>query len=124
MAESWCQGNLVPGVTALLSRGGATRSTLLLLNDVPNCDLRDSDRRCSASGPTNVTADTLQWFTWLDELGLAGTWGIWDFIDGGCSPNVGCDPNAYGDVMLSLSRPGAEFTTKGVLHREQALKDL
>jgi hypothetical protein len=108
MAESWTMGTLLKGVGALLVAGGATRDSLLLLNDVPNCDLHPA----TACSTGSVEGDTETWYGWLDELGLSDTWGVWDFVDGG-----GNDPNAYGDV----TNDGSALTTKGKLHRERAL---
>ena len=55
MAESWTMGTLAKGVGSLLAAGGATRDTLLLLNDVPNCDL-DPTRPCSTGSVGSDTA--------------------------------------------------------------------
>lgn len=42
IAESWAQGSLVGAVNLLLDGGVVSRSTLLLLDDTPNCDLYPS----------------------------------------------------------------------------------
>lgn len=109
MAESWCMGTLLPDARSLLAAGGATKDTLLLLNDVPDCDL-DPVKKCSTG---SLASDTSTWFGWLDELGLTDTWGVWQLVDGG----VG-DPNDYGDG----TNDGTALTAKGQLHRARALK--
>ena len=115
LAESWCQGSLLPGVQSLLATGAVTTSTLLLLNDVPNCDDPTQPQRCSTG---SLTTDDSQWFDWLEQAGLQNTWGIWDLIDGGCDGQGHCDMNSYGD----LTNDGHNLTNKGQLHRTQALK--
>ncbi len=111
MAESWTMGTLLKGVSSLLASGGVTQDTLLLLNDVPNCDLVPT-KKCSTG---SVERDTATWFSWLDQLELSDTWGVWDFVDGGQG-----DPNQYGDA----TNDGSALTTKGKLHRERALSIL
>ena len=106
MAESWTQGTLVNGVESLIS-SGFDRRRLLLLNDVPNCDL-DPRHPCSTG---SVESDTATWFKWLDALQLSQTWGVWDFIDAGLN-----DVNDYGDVTAD----GKNLTTKGRLHAARA----
>ena len=109
MAESWCQGVLRNAVRALLAAGGASTSTLLMLNDVPNCDDASQPKRCSTG---SLKGDTSAWFDDLDALGLGDTWGVWDLIDGG----VG-EENSYGDVQ----NDGTALTPKGALHRARGL---
>ena len=111
MAESWAQGDLRSSVGAFLVAGGASTSTLLLLNDVPNCDDASQPKRCSTG---SVDGDTAAWFADLDALGVGDTWGVWDLCDGG----VG-DQNSYGDI----TNDGSALTRKGALHRARALKE-
>lgn len=103
MAESWTMGSLLGGARRLLSDGTAAADTLLLLNDVPNCDL-DPAKKCSTG---SVASDTAAWFAWLDELELT-SWGVWDLFDGGMG-----DENDYGDGLDD----GTGLTSKGRLHR-------
>ena len=109
MAESWCQGSLKTAVSALLAAGGATTSTLLMLNDVPNCDDLSQPKRCSTG---SLAGDTSAWFGVLDALNLGDTWGVWDLIDGGAG-----EANSYGDVQNN----GTGLTPKGALHRARGL---
>ena len=111
MGESWTQGDLRASVAAFLTAGGATTSTLLLLNDVPNCDDASQPKRCSTGSVEN---DTAAWFADLDALGVGNTWGVWDFCDGGIG-----DFNSYGDV----TNDGTALTRKGTLHRARALQE-
>ena len=111
MGESWAQGDLRDSVGAFLAAGGASTSTLLLLNDVPNCDDASQPKRCSTG---SVEGDTAAWFADLDALGLGDTWGVWDLCDGG-----GGDINSYGDI----TNDGSALTRKGALHRARALRE-
>jgi len=108
IAESWVQGSLAGGVRALLAGGVVTASTLLLVDDVPNCDLEPS-HPCSTG---SLAGDVAAWGATLADVGLQGTWAVWNSVDAGAA-----DANFYGDV----DRGGANLTAKGLLHRARAL---
>ena len=78
--------------------------------DVPNCDDPAAKKKCSTG---SLAGDTAAWFGTLARLGLNGTWGVWDFVDGGLG-----DANQYGDAR----NDGAGLSPKGLLHRAQALR--
>eukprot|EP00041_Stephanoeca_diplocostata_P021564 m.503845 g.503845 ORF g.503845 m.503845 type:complete len:415 (+) comp21853_c0_seq18:89-1333(+) len=105
LGESWTMGTLVDAVETLLAFGTVPAREVVLLNDVPNCDLQ-STFKCSTG---SVASDTAQWFQWWQQLGL-GAWGVWDFIDGGIG-----DSNGYGDVLLEANG-SVSLTAKGRLH--------
>ena len=101
-------GSLQNAVTTLqAATGSRLRDNLLLLNDVPNCDL-DRTRKCSTG---SLRSDDDDWFHTLGALGLNDTWGVWDLVDGG----VG-DVNDYGDAL----NDGTGLTPKGKLHAARA----
>eukprot|EP00912_Choanoflagellata_sp_UC4_P002059 UC4_evm1s1315 len=102
MAESWCQGSLLGGANMLIEDGVVTGESLLLLNDIPNCDI-DNTTKCSTGSLIN---DTALWFSWIERLGVK-SWGYWDLFDGGIG-----DPNGYGDGL----NDGSGLTQKGKLH--------
>eukprot|EP01052_Picozoa_sp_SAG31_P042772 SAG31_NODE_6899_length_1857_cov_2.766212_1_plen_232_part_00 len=108
LGESWAMGSLQHAVETLRSANPLLQH-VLLLNDVPNCDL-DSSKKCSTG---SLQGDDDDWFNILDQLGLNRTWGIWDFADGG----VG-DPNDYGDAK----NDGSGLTLKGKLHAARAAR--
>lgn len=107
-AESWVQGSLAGGVARLLAEGVVSNGTLLLCNDVPNCDLYPTTKPCATG---SLASDTEAWFAILDAQGLGSTWAVWDFADGGDA-----DPNYYGDVLNN----GTGLTPKGRLHQARA----
>jgi hypothetical protein len=110
MGESWAMGSLRRSVRALLDAKAVATEDVLLLNDVPNCDLPAANRSCSTG---SLAGDDAMWFDDLSSLGL-NAWGVWDFIDGGLG-----DSNEYGDAR----NDGGGLTAKGELHRAQALRD-
>ena len=111
LGESWVQGSLKGAVATLWTATNNTfgTSNTLLLNDVPNCDLYPSTKPCSTGSLTN---DDSVWFSWLQQMGLNGTWGVWDSFDGGLY-----DANYYGDCLNN----GTGLTAKGALHRQAVL---
>jgi hypothetical protein len=109
VGESWVQGSLVPAVRLLWGSGVGNASSTLLLNDVPNCDLPPFHPCATGSLP----GDDGAWFGLLQSLGLGGTWGVWDAVDGGT-----LDGNGYGD----LTNNGSGLTKKGALHRAAVLR--
>ena len=114
-AESWVQGSLVGGAKTLLHAAHIDASSLLLINDVPNCDEHGSTHPCS-SAKTDVRADDQQWFAALAAIGgpRGGGqmgWAVWDWNDGADANNY------YGDARAD----GLNLTLKGELHRAQAL---
>jgi hypothetical protein len=106
LGESWAMGSLQHAVETLRAACPLLRD-VLLLNDVPNCDL-DQAKKCSTG---SLQSDDEDWFNILGRLGLNRTWGVWDFADGG----VG-DANDYGDAK----NDGSGLTTKGKLHAARA----
>jgi hypothetical protein len=113
LAESWVQGSLLGGVKRLLAEGVVAPDRLLLLTDVPNCDLYPSTHPCSTG---TLAGDVAAWFGILDETGIAnGTWGVWAGLDGGLQD----DANFYGDLLANATG----LTLKGQLHRARALQD-
>ena len=64
LGESWAMGSLEHAVETL--RAAAPQLQILLLNDVPNCDL-DPAHKCSTG---SLQGDDDDWFRILDTLGL------------------------------------------------------
>ena len=110
LAESWVQGSLERGVAYVLSTHAFTTSNILLMCDVPDCDM-NNNYPCSTG---SVDSDTASWYKTLDTLGLTGTWAVWQFVDGGLK-----DLNAYGDAL----NDGSGLSKKGNLHRARAAAD-
>ena len=111
LAESWAMGSLVGAVKTLFALGAASASTLLLVNDVPNCDRYPTSHPCSTG---SLVGDDDKWFADVARAGLPNaTWGVWDSWDCG----IGEDKNFYGDVAPN----GTALTPKGQLHRARAL---
>jgi hypothetical protein len=113
MAESWAQGSLRGGVQLLYDEGVVTNASLLLLDDTPNCDVYPVQHPCSTG---SLQSDITTWSGWLDELGLHGTWGVWDALECGTARD---QQNYYGDLNVTTSSSG--LSAKGQLHRERAL---
>ena len=101
-------GSLQHAVETLRAASPLLRD-VLLLNDVPDCDL-DKAKKCSTG---SLQSDDENWFGILGQLGLNRTWGVSDFSDGG----VG-DSNDYGDA----ENDGSGLTPKGKLHAARAAR--
>eukprot|EP00049_Salpingoeca_infusionum_P015818 m.311387 g.311387 ORF g.311387 m.311387 type:complete len:444 (-) comp15953_c0_seq11:329-1660(-) len=114
LAESWMQGSLQGGVQMLFDLNVFNASNVLLMNDVPNCDVYPIDSPCSTG---SVQSDTVGWFQVLQNLNLNNTWSVWNYIDAGLTGN-----NYYGDAWPNTSTV-TDLTTKGTLHRAQSLTD-
>lgn len=76
--ESWAQGSLYGGVSTLLASRAVPLDGILLVNDVPNCDI-DSSVKCSL-GSLVSRVPLLQTLLWLFHtsfcfLHLTGTLG-------------------------------------------------
>jgi hypothetical protein len=115
-AESWVQGSLLGGIRKLLAEGVVAEDRLLLLTDVPNCDLHPGTNPCSTGA---LASDVAAWFNILDQSGCCSngtSWGVWSGLDGGLLDNA----NFYGDVWAN----GTGLTAKGQLHRARALADV
>ena len=110
LGESWAMGSLVGAVNKLYELSVVSNTSLLLLDDTPNCDSHPT-KPCSTG---SVGGDVAAWSALLPRMGLAGTWGVWAAIDGGTA----VDQNFYGDLLSS----GTGLTAKGVLHRTRALE--
>ena len=112
LAESWVQGSLVGGLQSLQAQHVFDPADILVITDVPNCDLHPSTPCATGS----LAGDVAAWFQMLASVGLNGTWAVWDYVDGSRT-----DPsNYYGDAW---SNDTVSLTAKGVLHRAQALRD-
>jgi hypothetical protein len=113
-AESWVQGSLLGGVRTLIQRGIYSATSILLVNDVPNCDLYSSSHPCSTG---SLASDTSTWFGWLADAGLKGTWSVWAATDGDLQSATSGNGNFYGDLLTN----GTGLTAKGQLHRQYAI---
>lgn len=119
LGESWVQGSLRPGVHALsngsapwLPDNGLLPHRLLLLSDVPNCDLPGTPACATGS----VEQDCAAWLQWtLQDLQLS-SWGVWEYSDNCGKDSVPSCANRYGDV----ARNGTALTRKGQLHAAKA----
>lgn len=111
-AESWTQGSLVGAVKTLLQSASIDVRALLLVNDVPNCDLYPKTHPCGGTNVSDVVATDQKWFQDLKDVGSSGKWAVWDWCDGA--------DNFYGDATAD----GTNLTVKGQLHRAQALADI
>ena len=107
LGESWAMGALRGSVEILFSAGVCRNTTLLLLDDTPNCDTEGGTHPCSTG---SLAGDSAAWDATRHALGLTA-WGVWDAIDGGRA-----DANFYGD----LNNWGTQLTPKGELHRARA----
>ena len=85
-----------------------TSTTLLLLDDIPNCDLEPT-HPCATG---TLVGDIDMWTKDLVNCSLHA-WGVWAAVDGGTN-----DGNFYGD----LNSNGTTLTIKGMLHRKRALQ--
>jgi hypothetical protein len=103
-AESWLMGSLRGGVEFLYSLGVVQNTSLLLLDDTPNCDMEPS-HPCSSG---SLSGDVSGWAATRRSLQLS-SWGVWNGVDGGRA-----DPNFYGDVANN----GSALTAKGRLHAQ------
>lgn len=70
-------GSLGGAVHVLLESQAVAAEDVLLLNDVPNCDIPSANKTCSTG---SLPGDDASWFATLAKLGLNGTWGVWDFV--------------------------------------------
>ncbi len=108
LAESWVQGSLPGGVQKLYADHVVTNATLLLIDDIPNCDMYPSDRPCATGA---LTTDINTWGSWIKNQLKLDHYAVWDAVDGGTA-----DTNYYGD----LHNNGSSLTAKGLLHRARA----
>lgn len=111
LGESWVSGSLVGSVSLLIDQESVNASEIMLLCDVPNCDDPGSERKCATG---SVRGDTEAWFADLVKIGVNGTWGVWDFVDGGLEDGH----NNYGDAL----NDGSGLTAKGKLHSQMAMR--
>lgn len=102
LGESWTQGSLVGAVNTLLANTNIPRASVLLIQDVPNCDVYGSAAPCSTGA---LSSDVSAWFTFLSNLQLTPTWSVWNWVDGGS-----LDSNFYGAMWNNRS-----LTAKGTL---------
>jgi hypothetical protein len=110
LAESWVMGSLQGGVRTLYALGVVTNTTLLLVDDIPNCDAFPASHPCATG---SLAGDVRAWEALVQPLGLSNTWAVWAAVDGG----LGGTPNYYGDLLTN----GTGLTSKGQLHRARAL---
>jgi hypothetical protein len=108
LAESWVQGSLSGGLRTLFQYGIFNRTNVLMISDVPNCDIYSNAPCATGSLGTDVST----WFGFIKGVGLNGTWTVWNYIDGSLS-----QANYYGDAW---SNSTTAVTTKGLLHRVRA----
>ena len=106
LAESWFMGSLHGGVTTLYKLGVVKNTSLLLLDDTPNCDVEPS-HPCSSG---SLSGDISGWAAIRRAVNVEA-WGVWDGVDGGKM-----DGNYYGDVANN----GSVLTEKGKLHARLA----
>jgi hypothetical protein len=59
LTESWVQGSLSGGVKRLYADGVVTNATLLLIDDIPNCDMFPTQRPCATGNCVCVLCEDL-----------------------------------------------------------------
>ena len=68
LAESWVQGSLPVGLRKVLDEWRVVRrDRIMVLNDVPNCDLYPAEVPCATG---TVAGDHEVWGRWMTEVGV------------------------------------------------------